>query len=130
MFACGASLLVFARVGVHVWSCVGVEVWRWSLLSTAAAARILQMLLRTWCISWSVVRRGYFRGGLRSTRRRILWTAWWQLREFCVLEGVLPCVGACLDLCVGGGDGPDPTPGSCAWPAPPDPLGQAGHGRT
>ena len=75
-FACGVSVPVLARGGVHVWSAVGVEVWRWSLLSTAAAGRILQMLLRTWCISWSVVGREYFRGGLRSTLRWILWTVW------------------------------------------------------
>ena len=42
---------------------------------------------------------------------------------------VVLCVGACLDLCVGGGDGPDPGRGSLGWPAPLDPLGQAGHGQ-
>ena len=72
-FACGALVLVFARGGVHVWSPVGLEVWRWSFPSTAAAARILQMLVRNWCVSWSVVCRGYRRGGFRSTRQRILW---------------------------------------------------------
>ena len=49
----------------------------WSLPFSIAAARILQMLVRTWCTSWSLVGRGYFRGGLRSTRRRILWTVWY-----------------------------------------------------
>ena len=39
--------------------------------------------------------------------------------------GVLPRVWACLDLCVGGGDGPDPGHGPRGWPAALDPLGQA-----
>ena len=35
------------------------------------------MRVRTWCTSWSVVGRAYFRGGLRPTRQRTLWTAWY-----------------------------------------------------
>ena len=42
--------------------------------------------------------------------------------------GVLPCVGARLDLCVGGGDGGDPGYGPCGRAAAFDPLGQAEHG--
>ena len=43
--------------------------------------------------------------------------------------GVLPCVGACFGLCVGGGYGPDLGRGSRGWLAPLDPLGQAEHGQ-
>ena len=43
--------------------------------------------------------------------------------------GVLPCVGAFLDLCVGGGDGPDPGLGPCGRLAPLDPLEQADNGQ-
>ena len=58
--------------------------------------------------------------------------AWYpQVRECCGLEwGVLPRVRACLDLCVGGGDGPDPGYGPCGWPAALNPLGQAEHGQS
>ena len=41
--------------------------------------------------------------------------------------GVLPRVWACLDRCVGGGDGQDPEDGPHGWPAALDPLGQAEH---
>ena len=37
--------------------------------------------------------------------------------------GVWSCVRACLDLCVGGGDGPNPGHGPCGWPAALDPVG-------
>ena len=37
---CGDPVFLFARGGGHVWSSVGLEVWRWSLPSTAVAARI------------------------------------------------------------------------------------------
>ena len=43
--------------------------------------------------------------------------------------GVVPNVGACLDLCVGGGDRPDPGHGPCGRPAALDPLRQAEHGQ-
>ena len=36
---------------------------------------------------------------------------------------VVPCVGACFDLCVGGGDGLDPGRLTRGRPAPPDPFG-------
>ena len=44
--------------------------------------------------------------------------------------GGLPRVRACLDLCVGGGDGPNPGHGPRGWPAALDPLGQAEHGQS
>ena len=44
--------------------------------------------------------------------------------------GVLPCVGARLDLCVGGGDEAVPGHGPCGRPAALDPLGQAEHGQS
>ena len=83
------------------------------------------MSLRIWCTSWSVVGRGYASFGLRPTRRRILWMAWYlQVRECCGLGGrVLPRVWTCLDLSVGGGDGPNPGHGPRGWPAALDPLG-------
>ena len=88
------------------------------------------MRLRIWCTSWSVAGRGYCRGGLRPMRRRTLWTACYpQVRGCCRLGGgVLPCVGDRLDLCVGGGDGPDLGHDTVRRPAALDPLGQAEHG--
>ena len=44
--------------------------------------------------------------------------------------GVRPRVRACLDLCMGGGDSPDPGHGPCGRPAALDPLGQAEHGQS
>ena len=43
---------------------------------------------------------------------------------------VRPRGGACLDLCVGAGDGADPGHGPCGWLAALDPLGQAEHGQS
>ena len=43
--------------------------------------------------------------------------------------GVLPCVRACLNFCVGGWDGPDQGCGRRAWPAPLDPLGRSERGQ-
>ena len=71
---CGGSALVFMRGGANVWCGVGLV--RWSLPSTAASGRISQMRVRTWYTSRSVVGRGYFRGGMRPTRRSILWMVW------------------------------------------------------
>ena len=89
-FACVVSALVFAGGGVHVWFCVGLEVWRWSLPSTAAAARILHRCVCTWCTCLSVAGRGYFRGELRPTRPRILLDGMVAAGEGCCgLEGGL-----------------------------------------
>ena len=57
-FACVVSVHVSACSGAPVWSLLGLAVWRRSLSSSAAAARISQMSLRIWCTSWSVVGRG------------------------------------------------------------------------
>ena len=129
---CVVLVYVSACSGAPVWSVVGRAVWRRSLLSSAAAARTSQMSVRSWCTSWSVVGRGYASSGLRPTRRRILWMACYpQVRECCGLGGgVLPRGWACLDLCVGGGDGLDPGHGPCGWPAVLDLLGQAEHGQS
>ena len=82
------SVYVSARSGALAWSVVGRAVWRRSLPSSAAAARISQMSLRIWWNSWSVVGRGYASSGLRPTRLRTLWMAWYpQLRELCGLGG-------------------------------------------
>ena len=55
-----------------------------SLPSSAAVAMISQMSVRIWGTSWSVVGRGYCRGGLRPLRRRTLSMAWYpQVRECC-----------------------------------------------
>ena len=43
-------------------------------------------------------------------------------------RGVRPRVRARLDLCVGGGDGPNLGHGPRGWPAALDPVGQAEHG--
>ena len=46
------------------------------------------MSLRIWWTSWSVVGRGYASSGLRPTRLRTLWMAWYpQVRECCGLGG-------------------------------------------
>ena len=129
--ACVVSMYVSARRGGLAWSVVGRVVWRRSLPSSAAAARILQTTLRIWWTSWSVVGRGYATSGLRPTRLRTLWMAWYpQVRECCGLGGgVWPRVRARLDLCVGGGDGPNPGHGPLWWPAALDAVGQAEHGQ-
>ena len=44
--------------------------------------------------------------GVVPAREGVLWSG----------EGVLPRVWACLDLCVGGGDGPNPGHGPRGWP--------------
>ena len=73
---CVVSVYVSARSGALAWSVVGRAVWRRSLPSSAAAARISQTSLRIWWTSWSVVGRGYTSSGLRPTRLRTLWMAW------------------------------------------------------
>ena len=61
---CAVSVYVSARSGALAWAVVGRAVWRRSLPSPAAAARISQMSLRIWWTSWSVVGRGYASFGL------------------------------------------------------------------
>ena len=128
---CAVSVYVSARCGALGWLVVGRAVWRRSLPSSAAAARILQTSLRIWWTSWSEVGRGYATFGLRPTRLRTLWMAWYpQLRDCCGLGGgVWSRVRAQLDLCVGGGDGPNPEHGPRGWPAALDPVGQAELGQ-
>ena len=58
--------------------------------------------------------------GVVSAGERMLWPG----------GGVRRRVGACLDLCVGSRDGPDPGHGPCGQPAALDPLGQAEHGQS
>ena len=122
---CTVSVYVSACRGALAWAVVGRAVWRRSLPSSAAAARISQTSLRIWWTSWSVVGRGYASFGLRPARLRTLWMAWYpQVRDCCGLGGgVGSCVRACLDLCVGGGDGPNPGHGPRGWPAALDSVG-------
>ena len=95
------SVYVSARIGALAWSAVSRAVRRRSLLSSAAAARISQTSLRIPCTSWSVVGRGYASSGLRPTRRRTLWVAWYpQVRECCRLEGGSFCVSGPASICV------------------------------
>ena len=129
---CLVSVYMSARRGALAWPVVGRAVWRRSLPSSAAAARISQTSLRIWWTSWSVVGRGYASFGLRPTRLRTLRMAGYpQVRDCCGLGGgVWPRVRARLDLCVGGGDGPNPGEGPRGWPAALDPVGQAEHGQS
>ena len=69
---CVVSLYLSAGSGALVWSVVGRAVWRRSLPSSAATARIWQTSLRICCTSWSVVGRGYASSGLSPTRQRTL----------------------------------------------------------
>ena len=129
---CVVSVYVSACRGALAWSVVGRAVWRRSLPSSAAVARISQTSLRIWWTSWSVVGRGYASSGLRPTRLRTLWMAWYpQVRECCGLGGGMGRLsGPALDLCVGGGDGQNPGHGPRGWPAALDPVGQAEHGQS
>ena len=122
---CAVSVYVSACRGALAWAVVGRAVWRRSLPSSAAAARILQTSLRIWLTSWSVVGRGYASFGLRPARLRTLWMAWYpQVRDCCGLRGgVWSRVRARLDLCVGGGNGPNPGHGPRGCPAALDPVG-------
>ena len=128
---CVVSVYVSACRGALAWPVVGRAVWRRSLPSSAAAARISQTSLRIWWTSWSVVGPGYASFELRPTRLRTLWMAWYPLvRDCCVGGGVWPRVRARLHLCVGGGDGPNPGHGPRGWPVALDPVGQAEHGQS
>ena len=85
---CVVSVYVSARRGALAWPVVGPAVWRRSLQSSAATARISQTSLRIWWTSLSVVGRGYACFGLRPTRLRTLWMASYpQVRDCCGLEG-------------------------------------------
>ena len=97
----GGDCAVGCVVSVYVWSVVGREVWRRSLPSSAAAASISQTSLRIWWTSWSVVGRGYASSGLRPTRLRTLWMAWYpQVSECCCLEGGFGRVSGPASICV------------------------------
>ena len=98
---CVVSVYVFARRGVLAWPVVGRAVWRRSLPSSAAAARISQTSLRIWWTSWSVVGRGYASFGLRPTRLRTLWMAWYpKVRDCCGLGGGVGRVSGPTSTCV------------------------------
>ena len=129
---CAVSVYVSARRGTLAWLVVGRAVWRRSLPSSAAAARISQTSLRIWWTSWSVMGRGYASFGPRPTQLRTLWMAWYpQVKDCCGPGGgIWSRVRARLDLCVGGGDGPNPGHGPRGWPAALDPVGQAEHGQS
>ena len=92
------------------WAVVGRAVWRRSLPSSAAAARISQTSVRIWWTSWSVVGRGHASFGLRPARLRTLWMAWYpQVRDCCGLGGgVWSCVRALLRLVCGRWGWPKP----------------------
>ena len=98
---CAVSVYVSARSGALAWAVVGRAVWRRSLPSSAAAARISQTSLRIWWTSWSVVGRGYASFGLRPARLRTLWMAWYpQVRECCGLGGGSFRVSGPASICV------------------------------
>ena len=111
---CVVSVYVSARSGAPAWSVVGRAVWRKSLPSSAAAAKISQTRLRIW---WTHAAEDPV-DGVVPAGDGLLWSGG---------GGGLPRIGACLDLCVGGGDGPEPGHGLRGWPAALDPLGQAEH---
>ena len=58
--------------------------------------------------------------GVVPASEGVLWPGW----------GFFPRVWACLDLCVGGEDGPTPGHGPRGSPAALDPLVQAEHGQS
>ena len=98
---CAVSVYVSARCSALAWPVVGRAVWRRSLLSSAAAARILQTSLRIWWTSWSVVGKGYASFGLRPMRLRTLWMAWYpQVRDCCGLGGGFGRVSGPAPTCV------------------------------
>ena len=98
---CVVSVYVSAHRGALAWLVVGRAVWRRSLLSSAAAARISQTSWRIWWTSWSVVGRGYASFGLRPTRLRTLWMAWYpQVRDCCGPGGVFGRVSGPASTCV------------------------------
>ena len=98
---CAVSVYVSTCCGALAWPVVGRAVWRRSLPSSAAAAKISQTSLRIWWTSWSVVGRGYASSGLRLTRLRTLWMAWYpQVRDCCGLGGGFGRVSGPASTCV------------------------------
>ena len=98
---CVVSVYVSARRGALAWPVVVRAVWRRSLPSSDAAARISQTSLRIWWTSWSVVGRGYAGFGLRPARLRTLWMAWYpQVRDCCGLGGGFGGVSGAASTCV------------------------------
>ena len=98
---CAVSVYSSARRGALAWPVVGRAVWRRSLPSSAAAARISQTRLRIWWTSWSVVGRGYASFGLRPARLRTLWMAWYpQVRDCCCGGGGFGRVSGPARTCV------------------------------
>ena len=98
---CVVSVYVSPGRGALGWPVVGWAVWRRSLLSSAAAARISQTSLRICRTSWSMLGRGYASFGQRPTRLRTLWMAWYpQVRDCCGLGGDLAaCPGLPRFVC-------------------------------
>ena len=95
------SVYVSARHGALAWPVGGGAVWRRSLPSSAAVARISQTSLRIWWTSWSVVGRGYASFGLRPTRLRTLCLSWYpQVRDCCGLGGGFGRVSGPASTCV------------------------------
>ena len=98
---CAVSVYVSARSGALALSVVGRAVWRRSLPSSAATARISQTSLRIWWTSWSVVGRGCASSGLRPMLLRTLWMAWYpQVRECCGLGGGFDRRSGPASICV------------------------------
>ena len=97
---CAVSVYVSACRAL-AWAVVGRAVWRRSLPSSAAAARISQTSFRIWWTSWSVVGRGYASFGLRPARLRTLWMAWYpRVRDCCCLGGGFGRVSGPASTCV------------------------------
>ena len=97
---CAVSVYVSACRAL-AWAVVGRAVWRRSLPSSAAAARISQTSFRIWWTSWSVVGRGHASFGLRPARLRTLWMAWYpQVRDCCGLGGGFGRVSGPASTCV------------------------------
>ena len=97
---CAVSVYVSACRAL-AWAVVGRAVWRRSLPSSAAAARISQTSFRIWWTSWSVVGRGHASFGLRPARLRTLWMAWYpQVRDCCGLGGRFGRVSGPASTCV------------------------------
>ena len=97
---CAVSVYVSACRAL-AWAVVGRAVWRRSLPSSAAAAKISQTSFRIWWTSWSVVGRGYASFGLRPALLRTLWMAWYpQVRDCCGLGGGFGRVSGPASTCV------------------------------